>query len=149
MQPRIEFVHDQDFTNSSFDIMPQGLHLELLNLTLLKQSAWSGFLASLQTGAQRFIDSNFGFALVDEQGNSVAQAYGAMIGNGMCEIGILTDEKYRGKGYILYPAYAIIQECYRRGLQPIWSCNTENIASWKTAFKLGFRIKRHYAFLKK
>ena len=148
LQPRMEFeyVGNKNFIEND---LPVGFQVQALNLALFKQSPWYGFIASIYAGPQRFLDRGFGFALVDEAGNSVAQAYGTFIGNGLCEVGIVTHPDHRGKGYILYPAIAVMQECFARGIMPVWSCNVENIASFKTAHKLGFKIKRHYAFLKK
>lgn len=148
IQPRIELEY-QDHFNLTQKQVPAGFTIQPLDLALFKQSPWFGFLASTAGGSQRFLDVAFGFALVNEQGVSVAQAYGAFIGNGACEIGIVTHPDYRGNGYIMYPAIATMQECLARNLRPIWSCNSENIASLKTAHKLGFSIERHYVFLKK
>lgn len=100
-------------------------------------------------GSEKILETIFAFALVDENGISIAQAYGTMVGNDSCEIGVIINPDYRGKGYIVYPAIKVIEKCLDLNLKPVWSCNTENIASLKTALKLGFTIKRHYAFLKK
>lgn len=148
VQPRIELEYQYDFDVVQKE-MPEGLIVKPLDLALLKQSPWFGFLASVAGGAKRFLEVGFGFALVNEQGVSVAQAYGVFVSHGACEIGVVTHPDHRGKGYILYPAIAAIQECLVRNFTPIWSCNSENIASLKTAHKLGFTIKRHYIFLKK
>ena len=148
VQPRIELEYQSDFEVIQKE-MPLGFTVKPLDLTLLKQSSWFGFLVSVAGGAKRFLERGFGFALVNEQGFSVAQAYGVFIGDGTCEIGVVTHPDHRGKGYILYPVIATIQECLARNLTPVWSCNSENIASLKTAHKLGFIIKRHYIFLKK
>jgi RimJ/RimL family protein N-acetyltransferase len=148
LQSRMEFEYAGNKELQQNDI-PEGFQVQPLNLALFKQSTWYGFIASIYAGPQRFLDKGFGFALVDDAGNSVAQAYGTFIGNGLCEIGIVTHPDHRGKGYIVYPAIAVIQECFARGITPVWSCNVENIASFKTAHKLGFKIKRHYVFLKK
>ena len=147
-QPRIEFEYDyyHDLVQKE---VPAGFTVQPLDIKLLRQSPWYGFIASVHAGAQNFLDKAFGFALVNEEGVSVAQAYGAFIGGGECEIGVITHPDHRGKGYVIYPAIATIQESLARGLTPAWSCNSENIASYKTAHKLGFTIKRHYVFLKK
>lgn len=147
-QPRMELMHDmsadmiQPSVLDNFTVQPLDVHL-------LKQSPWYGFLTTTIGGAQKFVDIAFGYAIVDAQGKSVAQAYGAFIGNGLCEVGIVTHPDYRGKGYIIYPLYALMQECLQRNLTPVWSCNTENKASFKTAVKFGFNVHRHYVFLKK
>ncbi|MBV8660795.1 MAG: GNAT family N-acetyltransferase [Candidatus Dependentiae bacterium] len=148
LHPRIEFEYQFDHQVIQKEV-PAGFTVKLLDLQLFKQSPWFSFVSSLHASSKRFLEVGLGYALVDEQGISVAQAYGAMLGNGSCEIGIITHPDYRGKGYILHPVTALIQECLARGLTPVWSCNSENVASLKTALKLGFKIKRHYAFLKK
>lgn len=147
IQPRMEFEYPIGHQIIQKDL-PVGFSIKPLDIALFKQSSWFGFLSLVQGGAQRFLDIGFGFALVNDEGVSVAQAYGAFLGNGLCEIGVVTHPDYRGNGYILHPAIAVIQQCLARNLKPMWSCNSENVASYKTALKLGFKIKRHYAFLK-
>lgn len=147
IQPRIEFKHYDDFASNELEI-PQGFSVQRLDMQLFRQSPWYGFLASIAGGPAAFLEKSFGYALVDADGNSVAQAYGAFIGDNECEIGIVTHPDYRGKGYITYPLQAVIDECIERDITPMWSCNSENIASLKTAMKFGFTIHRHYVFLK-
>ncbi|MBX9838549.1 MAG: GNAT family N-acetyltransferase, partial [Silvanigrellaceae bacterium] len=129
--------------------LPEGCTVQLCDKNLLQQSPWFACLSLAAGGSNNFLENCFGYALVDEQGNWLAQAYGAFIGGDECEIGIITHPDHRGKGYIFYPLYAVMQECLNQDLVPVWSCNTENIASLKTALKFGFKINRHYAFLKR
>jgi len=147
VQSRIELAYRPDFEFVVKDL-PAGFSVQPLDMQLLQESAWIDFLVCMHGGAQRFLDISFGYALVNDQGISVAQAYGVFVGNGLCEVGIVTNPEHRGKGYILFPTVALLQKCHELGLQPVWNCNAENIASLKTALKLGFIIKRHYAFLK-
>ena len=146
IQPRIEFeMSDFDIT-THYDL-PHGFRLKPLDELLLKQSSWYSFVALSYGGLERFLEHSFGFALVDDKGKSVAQAYAVYTSQEQCEIGIVTEAAHQGKGYIVYPLKALLTKCINQGIKPVWNCNTENIASWKTALKFGFKIKRHYAYV--
>ncbi|POR00258.1 hypothetical protein AU468_09790 [Alkalispirochaeta sphaeroplastigenens] len=60
------------------------------------------------------------------------------------ELGIETAPKFRGQGYARLACITLIQHCLDAGLTPIWSCRTQNEASYRLAVSLGFReIARH------
>lgn len=54
------------------------------------------------------------------------------------EIGIQTAAAHRGKGYAVRACRSCIRAMLRKGICPLWSTGPENIASQKTAERLGF-----------
>ena len=58
------------------------------------------------------------------------------------EIEIGTDPEFRNRGLALCAANAFIDGCVGRGMLPAWTCSSENIASARTAARLGFRWVR-------
>jgi len=54
-------------------------------------------------------------------------------------LGITTDENYRGQGYASIVAAAAAEYCIKKHKDVRWFCAAQNIASWKTAEKVGFR----------
>jgi hypothetical protein len=148
VRPRIEFVYNTHFEYSP-PALPEGFSVKTLDKVLFEQSPWFGFISAIYGSTERFLTHGIGYGLVNDQGVCVAQAYGAMMSEKLCEIGVVTHPDYRGNGYILHPAQALIDECLRRNITPIWSCDSTNTASLKTALKLGFTVAHHYAFIKK
>jgi GNAT superfamily N-acetyltransferase len=85
----------------------------------------------------QFFDQGVGFSLV-VNGEIASTAFSSFCSDNQLEIGIETSEKYRGKGYAQNVCAALIQYCVANGLEPVWSCREENIASYQLAQKLGF-----------
>lgn len=54
------------------------------------------------------------------------------------EMGIETQEQFRGKGLAELVCRAIIDYCVENNYEPIWSCRLENAGSYKLAQKLGY-----------
>ena len=76
----------------------------------------------------------------------VSEAY-ASIGTNIAEIGVITADKYKGKGYATQVVSFMISELAKRNICPEWSCNIDNTASLKTGLKLGFEIADYYTLL--
>lgn len=85
----------------------------------------------------QFQNKGIGFSLIYD-GEVASTAFSSCRFENQLEIGIETLEKYRGKGFALYVCSALINYCIENGLEPIWACRMENIASYQLALKLGF-----------
>jgi predicted GNAT family acetyltransferase len=84
-----------------------------------------------------FMEKSFGF-YISHDNDIVSEAHVGYIGSGMAEIGVYTDEKFRGKGYAALTVSAVIEKCLSMGLRPSWSCWDLNEASSSLARKAGF-----------
>jgi RimJ/RimL family protein N-acetyltransferase len=63
------------------------------------------------------------------------------------DIGIYTLPEYRRKGLAAVAAAANVEAAIQRGYRKVgWHCNTENIGSWKTAEKVGFKRHKTYDY---
>jgi len=61
------------------------------------------------------------------------------------EVGINTDPGHRRRGLATIAAAAAVEDCLQRGFAMVgWHCEADNVASWKTAQKAGFRRERTY-----
>lgn len=87
--------------------------------------------------AQQFFREAGGFAAIVD-GNVAAIAFGSFRHRARLEIGIETVEAYRGRGHARVVASALIDACLERGLEPVWACRFENVASYRLALTLGF-----------
>ena len=54
------------------------------------------------------------------------------------EIGVVTDETYRNRGYSTAAASLVVQSLQSQGRHPLWSCGESNVVSVAVAHKLGF-----------
>lgn len=128
--------------------LPEGLSVHPINnFKLLSQCTWYAKVLGWHETAESFFNAGFGFVLTNNEGVIVAESYGAFIGKELCEIGIVSHPDHQGKGYATIAACYAIVECQKRGIKPVWSCDSNNIGSLMVALKLGFQIKSHYAFL--
>ena len=75
-------------------------------------------------------------AIVNDNIVSIARTYAHTDLHG--GISIFTLEEWRGKGYATSSASLVAQRIQAMGKVPVWSCGKENIASLRTAQKLGF-----------
>lgn len=65
------------------------------------------------------------------------------------DIGIVTAPEHRRKGLATGLVSATLGHCFERGFRKVgWHCDANNIASWKTAEKVGFKKSHdfHYFF---
>jgi RimJ/RimL family protein N-acetyltransferase len=97
--------------------------------------------------AQDFYTNGIGFSLLDD-GLHASTAYSAFIFDDQLEIGIETDEKFRGKGYAQLSCSALIDHCLENGYEPVWACRLENTGSYKLAQKLGFEPSAEIPYYK-
>ncbi len=89
------------------------------------------------TLAQIVADGRFGLCvLVDDEIVSVAEAFSAS--SHYANIFIDTATAYRQQGLATLASAAFIHHCRANGITALWGCLSDNIASGKTAEKLGF-----------
>ncbi|MBC8076301.1 MAG: GNAT family N-acetyltransferase, partial [Chloroflexales bacterium] len=58
----------------------------------------------------------------------------------LCGIGIATTPAYQRRGIATAATQRFVAEALRRSLTPYWECSGENIASMRTAEKVGFAL---------
>jgi len=84
-----------------------------------------------------FVDASFGFSLVHE--NAVASwCLGVFCSGSHVELGLATIPAYQRQGYATAVASHCVSYCAEHGLTPHWHCWEDNVASWRTAEKIGF-----------
>jgi len=74
--------------------------------------------------------------------NIASAAYSTNIDKNILEIGIETNDAFRGKGYAFVVCRKIIEYCIANNLRPVWVCKFENIPSYYLAQKLAFTVKK-------
>jgi len=84
-----------------------------------------------------FLDNGFSLSLL-YKGELASMAFSSFWFDNQFELGIETQEKFRGKGLAEIVCSSLIDYCLDNGLTPVWACRLENIGSYKLALKLGF-----------
>jgi RimJ/RimL family protein N-acetyltransferase len=63
------------------------------------------------------------------------------------DVGIFTHPDHRRNELASIAVAATVEDCLNNGFNVVgWHCNADNIASWKTAEKVGFKRNREYAY---
>jgi len=75
---------------------------------------------------------------VARNGEAVTTAFASFRMGSQLEIGVETCAEHRGRGYAKLGASALIDQCVESGIEPVWSCRKQNVASYELALALGF-----------
>ena len=95
--------------------------------------------------AESFIKYGKGFVLM--VGDNIAStAYSATIDEDILEIGIETNQAFRGNGYAFAICQKIIEYSLTNKLLPVWACKLENTGSYLLAQKLGFTVSKELPY---
>lgn len=87
---------------------------------------------------EAFLKSGKGYCLLNN-GNICCDAFSSGIGNKQIDIGVETNEQYRGKGLGTFVAAKMVDYALNKGYVPAWSCDVKNNASARIAEKVGFQ----------
>lgn len=97
--------------------------------------------------SDEFINNGIGYSLFYK--NSLASlAFSAVVDGKYVELGIETQEQFRGKKIAYKVCHALIQYCLEEGFEPIWACRKSNVGSYKLAEKLGFEESQTIPYYK-
>jgi RimJ/RimL family protein N-acetyltransferase len=145
---RLQLQRHSDFSNldSWKDNLAARYSIHRIDRETFPQCNWRSFVLSCYGDADHFLANGMGFCLVD-QGKIISESY-AFIAAGKAEIGVVTDENYRGLNLGTSICAVMLDYCYKNNIEPFWSCNIDNLASVAIAKKLGFEEDCKYFFLK-
>lgn len=146
LSPCIELSFDANSIKTP--AIPEPFSIKDIDATTFPHCQWYNFMSSIYGNPERFLSNCFGVALYDGD-KIVCEVYAAFADDKFYEIGIATHPDYRGQGLATLTAAYLIKKGLDRNLTPVWSCDCDNIGSWKTALKLGFSVKSYSARLKK
>lgn len=126
-------------------ILPEGFELKKLDSDLFEK--YSGEMdnsyCDLWESSNNFIKNGFGFCILkNNEFVSVCNTY--YVREGFAEIDIVTNKKFRNKGFALITCAEFIKHCLQNNITPVWDCDDGNEASKNLAKKLGFRSIETY-----
>jgi RimJ/RimL family protein N-acetyltransferase len=144
-------------TKSSFDWqdhLPGGYSVRRVDGALLDDpeihfpdslAEWMDFDAVWWT-RENFLSKGISYAVL--QGNEVAAwCTPDCVAGDRIDTGIITHPAHRNQGLGSIAVAATVEECFQQGFSAVgWHCNADNIGSWKTAEKVGFKRNREYTY---
>ena len=126
--------------------LPPGLEIRPADLALFERTFWYEDNVRLAGSAEAYLATARAFYLLrgDEL---VCEAAAGPLVDGVRELGVLTHEPYRGRGYATLTCAYLVREMERVGERPFWNCSARNLASAAVARKLGFVNERRFEFV--
>ena len=134
----LEHPQSVEFYEGLYQNRAGNLRIVQIDELLMEQCAWKELIYSIYGDFGQFEEAGFGFALCDGD-QPLSEAYAGFLGKGVAEIGLVTREEVRRKGFATMTCAYLIAHCLKLGYSIRWSCGTDNVASIKTAERLGFR----------
>jgi predicted GNAT family acetyltransferase len=110
---------------------------------MLERCLWSSDMAFYCGSLENFLHNGLGICLIRDD-EILVEAYASAFGTIYAEIGAVTHEPYRGRGYATITVAHLINLLAQRGYQAYWSCDVDNPASSRVARKLGFKVEKPY-----
>jgi len=117
-----------------------------IDAELFRRCVWHDEMSSMLGDEAQFLEHGVGICQM-EGDEIVTEAYAIVSDCAGAEIGGITHESYRRAGNAVATcAHLVVDHLARR--RPIyWCCDQDNIASARTAKRLGFRDRREYRFI--
>lgn len=126
--------------------LPQDHYFRKMDQELFMRCLWSSEMIMAYGTSENFLMHAFGFCLMYDD-EICCESYASFRAADRYEIGVITPEAYRRRGYAHMTCAYLAKKCAQSGYQTIWSCDQENVASVATARKLGYQIQREYQIL--
>jgi RimJ/RimL family protein N-acetyltransferase len=144
--PRLEFFEYDPHSPVLADLrrrLPNGYEIRPIDRALLERCEWRDDMAFYCGSLENFLHNDLGLCLMHGE-EIIVEAYASALGSPYAEIGAITHEPYRGRGYAPIAVAYLIETLEQRGYHAYWSCDVDNITSVCVARKLGFKVERLY-----
>jgi RimJ/RimL family protein N-acetyltransferase len=146
VQPRLEFYEYDPRSPKLGELrsrLPDGYELRLIDRALLERCTWRDDMAFYCGSLENFLRNDLGMCLMHGE-EIIVETYASALGSPYAEIGAITHEPYRGRGFAPIAVAYLIEVLEQRGYHAYWSCDVDNASSARVACKLGFKIERPY-----
>jgi len=123
--------------------LPVGHTLRELDAALLERCLWYKDTVRRHGSAEAFLEHGMGACLM--RGDEIlSEAYAGKAIIGVRELGAITVEPYRGRGYATMTCAYLILACEQAGYSTYWNCAMTNVPSVAVARKMGYRTEREF-----
>ena len=143
----LEFLDRPDDTTDLDAVvrhLPPDHTLRRMDSALLERSLW--YDIRRHGSAEAFLAKSLAVCLMHGD-TIVCEASTSPSIAGVRELGVITDEQHRGRGYATVTCAYLIQVCAQAGDRTYWNCAGTNVASASVARKLGYQTEREYRLL--
>lgn len=146
MLPRLEFYDVEPHSPVLADLrrrIPDGYAVRRIDRELLERCEWRDDMAFYCGSLENFLHHGLGICLMHGE-EIIVETYASALGAEYAEIGAITHETYRGRGFAPIAVAYLIEELELRDYHAYWSCDVDNPASTRVARKLGFKVEQPY-----
>jgi RimJ/RimL family protein N-acetyltransferase len=123
--------------------LPADCELRTMDAALIERSLWREETLRGWGSFETFLQRSRGACLL-QGGEILAEASTGPLVHGVREMGVITHEGHRGRGYATLVSACLVRECERHGEATYWNCNAGNAPSAAVARKLGYSTEREY-----
>lgn len=142
--PRAEFVGELGKIYTEQPV-PGTFVIEPITAQTFKRCNWASRIALAFGSEEKFLNKGFGF-IVRDGDIVVSEVFAAFIGNSTCELGGVSHPEYRDRGLTTLLLQRAYNECARRGLRVVASCDVANVTSFLTCSRW-INPPRYYVYL--
>ena len=147
IENRLEFYEtDPNILKELICHLPEGYVIQEINEQLLELCEWRSEMEFYAGSVSNFMTHGIGLCMMQGE-DIIVEAFASSLGKSRAEIGAITHEPYRGRGFAPIACAYLIEQCEQRGYQAYWSCDAENTASIRVAQKLGFQHEQAYQII--
>lgn len=145
---RTKFQFDAaDFEHRMSDLAApdlNGLYIRRIDKDLIgSNEQLTQYTETVWNGAENYLKHGGGWVALES--NRMRGFCDALfVGGRQAELNISVGKSLRGRGIGSYLAIQFIRDCLDKGLVPNWTCDSDNVASYHMAQKLGFTPMRGY-----
>lgn len=119
---------------------------KIINHATFDLCQWKPLITDIFGSAENYFKNGLGFIFWDTTHQKVVSEAHGIPSKTLLEIGTITHANYRGQQLSTLLCNHLIRYAIERQLIPVWSCDEDNIGSWKVAEKQGWTHFRHYIF---
>ena len=137
IERRYFFEYDNQNYNESLDL-PNNCKIRVIDTELISKIKGRITPYFSWNTKEDFISKGKGYCVVIND-TVAAWAFSSAISSEEIDIGIETNENYRGMGFATIASKAMIKYILNENKTPVWACHSQNTASAKLAEKIGFK----------
>ena len=123
--------------------LPDGARVVRLDASLLRMTEWYEDTLHAFGSAERWEELGLGYAVMIGD-RMVAEAMAGPRCRGLLEMGVVTREDHRRRGFGTLVSRLTARACEERGDRVWWNANADNAPSLAIARRIGFRHERRY-----
>lgn len=136
IERRYFFEYDQSYNEPL--ALPNNCEIKVIDSELISKIHGRITPYFSWSSAEDFLSKGKGYCVVIND-TVAAWAFSAAISDEEIDIGVETNENYRGMGLATIVSVAMINYILAENKKPVWACHSQNTASTKLAKKIGFK----------